>query len=360
MIRNVALGTISLNNVAGGLERNIIFLANRLSELGFKVYLYSFDFEVESSFYPISPEVNWVRLGVSRPHQKASIWEKLETVAKIRAAIIKHDIDCVICFSHGLFPRFILGSLFLGIQKYCSERNALSHYRFIKQRKWNLSLLALAFAKRITVQFHSYIKDYPFWLQHKIFVVNNPVEKAHHTSTLQENTIITVGRLVVQKQYSLLIDAFAICLKTHPNWRLKIIGEGPLKKDLDNHLRDLKITKYVEIHAPKEDISDFFDMASIYVNSSQWEGFPNALAEAMSHGLICVGFENTCGVPDLISNGKNGFLASGGMNEKNLSSAINKAIELRKEWLRISKEAQKVSFNYSPDNSMSQWMKVLS
>ena len=122
MIRNVALGTISLNNVAGGLERNIIFLANRLSELGFKVYLYSFDCEVESSFYPISPEVNWVRLGVSRPHQKASIWEKLETVAKLRAAIIRHDIDSIICFSHGLLPRFILVSLFLQgylQQKFC-------------------------------------------------------------------------------------------------------------------------------------------------------------------------------------------------------------------------------------------------
>ncbi len=356
-MRSVVLGAISLDAMAGGLEKNILLLANYLVRSGRKVSLVTFDRPGAVAFYEIDPKIKWHTVGISSPHSPIRFLDRLKLIYNTRLAIKQNHRPVVVCFQHGLLPRFYLASLFLRLRLVCSERNSLSLYQHIRQSKWSLGFLTLALTDRITVQFKSYIRDYPFWLKKRICVIHNPVHRTNNMAAPEVPGIngrfrlLTIGRLCAQKNQKLLIDAFAIQSQRFPRWDLSIVGDGDLHDELVDYINSKGLSKRVFLEGKQSDVSGWLAGSHLFCLPSKWEGFPNALAEAMSHGLPCIGLAQCAGVRDLIVHGKNGLLTEADHLEKALG-ILMKSSEQRRQ---MGQSAAELISCYTPEDTFRNW-----
>lgn len=366
MSKSYAFATISLDNMAGGLERNIIRVANRLSKEGNKVALITFDWETANSFYPIEEEVSWFKVATSRPHQPVSFINRLKLILKIRRALKEMNTSVIICFHHGILARFLLASIFLRVGVVASERNSLTIYDHIKRSKWNLNFLLLAFVKRITVQFETYRKTYPPIWRRKIDVIPNPVYPSNQFANPGERnkdgkySILTVGRLCTQKNYVSLLKAFAQLEREFPDWELIIIGDGSDQILLHELADKLKINDKVKFVPATDEIFRYYTQAHIFCLPSQWEGFPNSLAEAQAHGLPAVGFKGCAGVSDLIDHERNGLLAQGNGNVESLKEMLQLLMAAPDKRIEFGNIAVQSIQQYAPENIYPLWKKTIS
>lgn len=361
MTMGIALATIALDRMAGGLERNIVHLANFLSEQGFDVYLLTFDLPGATAFYRIDDRVTWHRLGSTTPHTPISFWERLQLILRIRQIFSEKPwFRYVVCFHHGLLIRYLVATLFCRVRIICSERNSLTMYNYIKSSKWNKNFLMLIFINRITVQFPNYVQDYPRWLRPKIRVVHNPVFPTDAPSSEErDKLILSVGRHSAQKRFDLLIRACQIVFRKHPDWRLIIVGDGPLNPSLQRLIEQLGMGDFVELAEPMGDLHSIFARARFYCQPSQWEGFPNAQAEAMAAGVIPIGFTHASGVADLIEDRVNGYLSPGTVSAEGFAETINMAIEAKHDQEALSEKARLVTKDYSVESWVQSWKEIL-
>lgn len=359
MSRQVVFATISLHQMAGGLERNIVRIANYLAERGYDVSLLSFDFPEAEAFYQINPKITWHRLGRTEPHKAISFSERLKLFSRIRSVLPKWAT--IIVFHHGLLVRLMLSGIGLGNKIICSERSALSMYDHIRASKWNLNFFLMGFVSKILVQFESYRQNYPFWMRPKIQAIPNVVEMPSAKAlTGIPNVdgrfqILAVGRLCDQKNYAALIQAFSNISAKFQNWDLVIIGSGGFGKSLMEQIKHLGLSERIMLPGASQNVETWYLKSHIYAMPSKWEGFPNALAEALAHGLPSVGYAGCAGVADLIEHGKNGVLSEGNGNVKSLSEEMEKLmadIQLRN---KMSAAAIQSVSGYSAEKIYPQW-----
>lgn len=116
----------------------------------------------------------------------------------------------------------------------------------------------------------------------------NPVEAERIPSQYRgerENVIVAAGRLAPQKNFSLLIKAFARFNKHHPEYTLRIYGEGELREELTNLTNSLQIAEKVELPGRSVSLLQEMNSAAMFVLTSDYEGMPNVLLEAMCMGM---------------------------------------------------------------------------
>jgi GalNAc-alpha-(1->4)-GalNAc-alpha-(1->3)-diNAcBac-PP-undecaprenol alpha-1,4-N-acetyl-D-galactosaminyltransferase len=144
-----------------------------------------------------------------------------------------------------------------------------------------------------------------------VISIPNPIKKIDVFQNIdREKVILNVGRLVKEKGQKYLLESFS---KLNCNdWKLIILGDGPLLSELQEYSKRLNISERVVFMGNIQNIDEWYKKSSIFAFSSILEGFPNALAEAMAYGLPCVSFDCKTGPSDLIINGINGFLTKEG------------------------------------------------
>lgn len=169
-------------------------------------------------------------------------------------------------------------------------------------------------------------------LSQKPELIYNPVDvkqfeippKAHNTINL-----ITAGRLSAQKNQKMLIDAFSLVAKTRSDVRLKILGDGPLKEELRAQIITNSLENVVQLMGNVDNVADCFAESDIFVLSSDYEGLPLVVLEAMAAGLPIIATD-VGGVRDIVTD--NGILVES-RNCDALDDAILKLINDEK--LRI-------------------------
>src|SRR5262249_50312577 len=156
-------------------------------------------------------------------------------------------------------------------------------WRFL--RNWIYPL-----ANRIVVQTERTALAFPSRIRQKAIVIPNPVHPPSAVDAQRESTrsVIAIGRLTKEKGFDLLIRAFARLSTRHPEWRLTILGDGPLRMEIEHLLDELGLKEAVKLPGEVKNIDDYVTQAEIFVLSSRYEGFPNALCEAMAGGLAVV------------------------------------------------------------------------
>ena len=137
--------------------------------------------------------------------------------------------------------------------------------------------------------------------------------------------VIAVGRYVPQKGFDRLISAWSIVNKKHPDWILRIYGDG-MREQLQNQIYELGISPSCILEHSTPDIVDKYCKSSIFVLSSRYEGFGMVIIEAMACGVPPVSFTCPCGPRDIISDGINGLLVENG-NIEGLAEKICYLIE---------------------------------
>ena len=122
-------------------------------------------------------------------------------------------------------------------------------------------------------------------------------------------TFISVGRLVPQKNFSLLVDAFSVANKEIES-RLIILGEGPLRSDLEEQINSLSLTEDILLPGFVNNPYKYMKNASVFVLTSLWEGFGNVIAESMALGGQVVSTNCNSGPSEILENGRYGFISS--------------------------------------------------
>ena len=302
MKKNVffSIGTLT----AGGAERVISILSNELVEEGYDVtIMYWLDLPV---FYSINHKVKLVN--ITRECDSDNILCK---ALYFRRYIQRQKPDLFLSFL-AIFNILTLVSLIgVKVKKVVCERN---DPRFTplqkplrKVRNWIYNL-----ADGILVQTLNNKEYFSKVLQKKVEVIYNPIfmEDSVVGSALKiqkEKLVVSVARLSSQKNQDMLIEAFADFYKLHPDYRMVIYGNGNRREALQQKIEDEGLKHCVSLPGVKKNIFEFIKLAEFFVLSSNFEGMPNTLLEAMCLGLPCISTK-VSGAVDFIKDGDNGLL----------------------------------------------------
>ena len=116
--------------------------------------------------------------------------------------------------------------------------------------------------------------------------------------------LIAVGRLVKEKGYKTIIKALhSLKIK---NFNMQILGDGPEKNNLNNLIRTLHLEKKIKLIGFKKNTSKYYDKSNLFINASFFEGFPNAVVEAINHNIPVICSNCRGGMNEILSNGKGG------------------------------------------------------
>ncbi|WP_085578701.1 glycosyltransferase [Thalassospira mesophila] len=359
---HVFLYFFRLHQSSGGAERMICTLANALIARGMEVHLVSLDASNETDcFYSLSPQIRWHRLGNGTTFQ-----DKIQRTLRLASLLKREKASAFIGFVMSGDKTIYAAAKLARTPIIAAERNGPSiywlRYSFL-QRAISFTLLHLA--HRIMVQLPGYARRYPKSLHKKILAIPNPVSRADTLAQPNQPgpngkyTLLTVSRLdSTQKRLDILINAFARIADLHPEWQLRIVGDGPEQKKLDLLIRELGVTESVTLEPAVSDIFSVYQESHLFVLPSLWEGFPNALAEAMAHGLPAVGFSDAEGVSDLISHGA-GWLAPGSDDVVSLADTLSHAMSDHLARAKNGTIAAERMLNFDSTKIIDQWVSML-
>jgi glycosyltransferase involved in cell wall biosynthesis len=168
---------------------------------------------------------------------------------------------------------------------------------------------------------------------------------------------LAIGRLSKEKNFELLIDVFSRLAQEHVDWDLVILGEGSERQGLEAQVKAGNLGKRVFLPGRIGNVGEWYEQADLYVMTSRFEGFPNTLAEALSHGLAAVSFDCDTGPRDIIRHGIDGLLVPPG-NSMELMSALGKMMSDSSLRERFASKAVDARERFSIEKIAYMWEKL--
>lgn len=378
MKKNILIIITKLSD--GGAEKNVAFLADRLSK-EHNVMIATFD----NSYQHYKTNVKIIDLKTPKSNNIIKkIYQTFIRLNKIKQIKEKYEIDCSISFL--TVPNLINALTKKNDKVIISIRNYISMYN-CKILFYIANKIACNKADKIVCVSNSVKKD-----QIETYKVNEAKLITIYNSCIMQNEkinfnkkyesdIITIGRLNNQKGQWHLIKAFKKLVEKHPNTKMIILGSGKLHRELNKIIEENMLQKNVRIENFLSNPQDYLANSKIFVLPSVYEGLPNAILEAMSLGLPiiatdCFGgnreilhpklkdekhitepIEGEFGI--LIPN--MGFVKQKKMtkNEDYLANYLIKLIEnndLKNKYIQKSKE--RISF-FSEEKNLNLWRKII-
>lgn len=279
----------------------------------------------------------------------------------IRKICRDEKLDVLVAFMDDSIPYAILATKFLKTKSIISVRNA-PEILYVSKKYQRMVKFLYPLADGAVFQTNDARDWFPKRLQDKSAVLMNPISDVFYSVTYQpdELRVVNCGRLDGQKNQKILIEAFSLVLKTIKNATLHIYGAGLLQGELEKLIDDLDLRKNVFLEGRTNDVAKMLSTASVFVLSSDFEGSPNALMEAMAVGVPSISTDCPCGGPRmLIGDNENGILVPIG-DKKGLAEAIVRILtdsELRKTY---SDRCKLSSLLFSEENVIKDWNKYIS
>ncbi len=171
----------------------------------------------------------------------------------------------------------------------------------------------------------------------------------------KERCITLVGRIDANKNHKLVIDAFSKLADRFPHYRMEIWGEGEDRKKLQAYVEELGLSGRISLPGTTENVKEKLRCASFYILSSNTEGMPNSLMEAMAMGLPVISTDCPCGGPSmLIENGVNGLLVPVG-DAKAMEQAMEKLMTDEVYGKALGERAMEIRETLHPKKVIDQW-----
>lgn len=359
----------------GGMERVLLNKVTYLSQLpGWEVAVVTTDQHQRSPFYPFPERVRMTDLGINYSEDNGKgAWKKItgylrkrkEHKRKLTALLLKEKPDIVV----SLYPS---ESSFIPDIKDGSKKVLELHYcKFFRLQYGRRGLLGWIDKLRtrqdeqIVRRFDKFVvltnEDRGYWgnLPNIEVIPNAAMHVSDAYSDVMNKRVIAVGRLDYQKGFDRLIQAWELVQYTgkFTDWKLDIFGQGEWREMLQQMIDKAELQNTVCLNRPTKQIGEEYVKSDMLVMSSNYEGFPMVMIEAMACGLPVVSFDYKCGPKDIIQTGINGLLVPNG-DIQALADAMMKVMEDEAYRKMLSLNARKVVDTYSEQAVMSQWIRL--
>lgn len=349
----------------GGAERILSVLAGAWAERGRQVTLITFD-DAEAPAYPLHRDVILRSLRVPNELAKnffSALYRNVRRVQLLRRMVRQSQPDVVISFLD--FPNIItlLATRGLGIPVVVSER-ANPQFDELKPIWKRLRMLLYPHAAALICQTGAMVTQLRQKMKVTGYAIPNPVEMpvpskpaGPKDGSTNSHTVIAMGRLVPQKGFDLLLEAFSRIAGRHPAWSVKVLGKGPLQGRLETQAESLGLKNRVSFVGAVPDPFPILRGGDLFVFSSRFEGFGNALAEAMACGLPAISFDCLAGPADIIRHDVDGILVPP-EDVAGLAGAMDRLMGNAAERERLALRAPEVLARFSLESVLSLWEKV--
>ena len=347
-------------NVAGGLEKMVVSLANKLCQNEYEVSLLVISGNTKS-FFPLNGKIDIQALkldfGINPDHN----WlrRKLDfffDIKKLKQQINKIAPDIIITTDY-VQTSVVVSAGFSKSLPIISWQH--SDYYQRKSLAWKtLSDNSYKKVQAIVCLNQDEAALYKRF-NRNIFIIPNFIEPGKEQSDLNKKRILTIGRLTENKGFDLLLQAAFVILKKYPDWIWLIIGEGTHQPLIESFIKENNLQNLKLLSPSSADLSNYYLSASVYVMTSRIEPFGMVLIEAMNHGLPVIAFDCDNGPRHIITQSVDGLLV-----EKDNPQKLIESISLLIENTIMSKEmgiaAKKNVQRFYSDNVVHEWKALLS
>lgn len=323
----------------GGAERVTVYLAEYFSNNNIDTMIVTTS--VADKEYEVSKNIK--RKSLFNKEEKRG---NINIIKRLRQLLKREQPDMLLIMGTPLIMYAVPAAMGLKTKVIVSERNSPQNFAGKKTTKiisnWLLPLAdGYVFQTHDAANYYLKIKDNKRIIPNPLFKENLPEPYKDE----RRKEIVNVGRLNKQKNQEMLIRAFSKIADKYPKYKLVIYGEGPERTNLERIIEELNLAEKVIMPGSFSNVVQRIKSASLFAFSSDFEGMPNALIEAMALGLPVISTDCPCGGPrELIDDGVNGLLVPVGdidtfankmdyilSNEKKADLMANKAVNIKEK-----------------------------
>ncbi|MGH7944155.1 MAG: glycosyltransferase family 4 protein [Opitutaceae bacterium] len=355
--------------VTGGAQRVMSLLANRWATQDWEITLATLS-ATAADFYPLHAAIRRVGFGleVESTGPLNALANNRARLSALRRLITESRPQVIVSFQDRMNVLTLLAARGTGVPVVVSERVDPRVHAIGKL--WNvLRRRTYPWASRVVAQTSSVAE----WLQHlvareKIAVLSNPVEisNAAADGNLRESIglkqsariVLGAGRLVPQKGFDLLVDAFAQASRDRGEWHLVILGNGPERDRLTTLAARHQVEYRVHLPGIMQELRRYLEHVDLFVLSSRYEGFPNALLEAMAAGVAVIACDCASGPRDIVNSGSDGVLVAP-ENATLLADAMSRLMDDATERRRLGDRARAVTERFGLDRVARMWEELI-
>ncbi len=336
----IAIGVL----YGGGAERVASVWASGLAQKGYEVSLLMYGRGEDE--YALHPSVQVHAVAKSyEEYKKLSRFKRLYRMRKI-IKVVKPNFVISFLSQMQIWMMFsTFGRKLIRIETV--RNNPWESYKTNKRGEflWKKCFLR---ANAVILQTQEQAEYFNQKIQRKSVVISNPLAQQYKDNFKTEyaqniTRFVAAGRITPQKNYPLMIKAFQKACESNNDIMLFIYGSGEEEytQKIQKLINETGLASRIQLMGKTTDMSSVLRSADAFLMTSNFEGMPNALAEAMATGLVCVSTNCRTGPRDLIDDGQNGYLVQV-ENEEELVKVIKKITKLaQEEIMTIGKCARK-------------------
>lgn len=345
---------------AGGAQRVMALLANALAaDEDYEITVLSTAI-TSDSFYPYDARIHVQALGIESAGGRlwAGVAVNIRRMWALRRFFRAQQPDVVISFLAETNTLVLLSKTGLSMPVIISERS--DPYFYPASRLWR-SLRALTYRGADLLVCQTRYAAGFFGQAVKTAVIPNPVfmvEAVPVTPPVSGPYVLGVGRLSSEKGFDILIKAHRLALDHVPDLKLVLVGDGPERDSLMSLAQQCGSADQVVFAGAQKDMAPYFTHAQVFVLPSHFEGMPNALLEAMAHGVPAIVTPGFRAAAEIITSGHNGILLDRLAPER----IADYMIELCQNPLRqqaMGAAARSSLHNLAPEQVFTQWRAVI-
>ena len=340
----------------GGAAKVLCFIAQSLSARGYNVHIAN----IKSTYSGIEQHLS-EKIAVYDVHsERGRRIRRLEEFCKVKKLARSIGADVVIGFTY--YPNIMasMTAKCLGVKSIISERG--DPYQTIGNGFISKCMLTIInSADGAVFQTDGAKNFYEKKLQSRGQVIPNPIFLPAEGVPKRKNesitkTIVSVGRLDNrQKRFDVTLEAFAVFLQSHPEYTLRIIGDGPDERDIRVQCKLLKIENKVKFMGKSSHTMQDIANDGIFLITSDFEGISNSLLEAMALGLPCVSTDHSPGgARFLINDHQNGLLVPVGDASK-VAKALSEFADDPIFAEQCGENAKMVTERFAPKRIIAEW-----
>lgn len=351
----------------GGAERVAAVLCNEWAKRSCRVTLIVTYSARGSCAYHLDDGVELIYLADRVTDSSRGILSRLNRLLTLRTVVKECSPSMIVAFLTHVNVATILSCWGLNAPVIVSERTFPPSYRL--PRVWEFCRrLLYPFASTVVMQTSAGLQ----WLNDSVprakgVVIPNPVQHPVASAAPfllpsgiadRDRVVIMVGRLSKEKRIPEVIASFKVVVQRVPRAMLFILGDGPLMSELEQFISSANLDGQVFLTGRVGTLEEWYLRADCFVMNSSFEGFPNALIEAMSYGVPCISADCNTGPREIIDDQKNGVLISQNPSRAELAEAIITILSNREAALALGEAAKSVRTSFSLSEISEQWLSL--